>query len=109
MTLTQKAEKRILGIMEENKKYVLRVSVKGGGCSGLIYEMRLEFSKGFPDVVIGTIKKGDNASEIITDKKSAPLLTDLTLDFDDGLNGQGFKYSNPNAKGTCGCGLSFKT
>jgi iron-sulfur cluster assembly protein len=79
----------------------LRVAVVGGGCSGLSY--KIEFSpkkeKDF-SWFVGEIP-------IIIDPKSAIYLKGITLDFQDGLNGKGFVFQNPNAKNTCGCGESF--
>jgi iron-sulfur cluster assembly protein len=79
----------------------LRLSVTGGGCSGLSYKME------FTD-----IKEKDNILEIddfkiLIDPKSAIYLKDITLDYKTGLNGKGFVFENPNAKNTCGCGESF--
>ena len=80
----------------------LRVSVQGGGCSGLMYDMK--FDK--------TVQEGDKIFEdqgikILVDKKSLLYLLGITLDFSDGLNGKGFQFVNPNASRTCGCGESF--
>jgi len=103
--ITEKALKQVLKIKEENnipENYGLRISVKGGGCSGLTYQL------GFDD----TEKAGDTVIEkeglrIFVDGKSLFYLTGTVLDFSDGLNGRGFVFNNPNAKRTCGCGESF--
>ena len=84
------------------KKDFLRVSVKEGGCSGFSY--KLDFDK--------QCKENDkvfecNGVELIVDSKSLLYLMGLTLNFDGGLNGKGFTFSNPNASKTCGCGFSF--
>jgi len=80
----------------------LRVKVLGGGCSGLMYQM--EFSDGAGE--------GDEVFEregfrVYIDRKSLFFLNGSELDYADALTGAGFKISNPNAKGTCGCGESF--
>ena len=80
----------------------VRVSVEGGGCSGLMYQLDFD----------GEIKTGDKVFEdkgvkILVDKKSILYLIGTTLDFSDGLNGKGFQFINPNASRTCGCGESF--
>lgn len=86
----------------DKESYFLRVGVKGGGCSGISYEM------GFDDIP----QEGDNVIEgnsikIVIDKKSFLYLFGTELDFSDGLNGKGFQFINPNASRTCGCGESF--
>lgn len=105
MVITDKAKDRIKTLkLESNldETYFLRVSVQGGGCSGLSY--KLDFDN--------TIKSGDqefdsNSEKIVLDMKSFLYLAGTELDFSDGLNGKGFQFHNPNATRTCGCGESF--
>jgi iron-sulfur cluster assembly protein len=80
----------------------LRISISGGGCSGFQYGMRLEEVKAEDDVevAVGGVK-------LLVDPFSAPLLDGVTVDFVDSLNGSGFKFENPNATASCGCGSSF--
>ena len=102
--ISEKAKTQILQIMDaqesvENKG--VRLGVVGGGCSGLSY--KIDF---------GEQKDNDNIIEIpgakiFIDPKSAIYLKDTILDFQDGLNGKGFVFKNPNATNTCGCGESF--
>ncbi len=80
----------------------LRVRVIGGGCSGMMYQM--EFADGQAE--------GDETMErdgfrVYIDKKSLFFLNGSELDYLEGLTGAGFKFKNPNATGTCGCGESF--
>jgi iron-sulfur cluster assembly protein len=80
----------------------LRVSVKGGGCSGLSYGLDFDNEE----------KKGDQIFEdkgvkLFVDMKSFLYLAGTELDFSDGLNGKGFHFVNPNAARSCGCGESF--
>jgi iron-sulfur cluster assembly protein len=92
-------------IAAENKtidQSFLRVAVKGGGCSGLMYQLSIDVNTVDTDVVIAS---GD--VRIVVDRKSKLFLHGLTLDYTSGLNGKGFVFSNPNAKATCGCGESF--
>jgi iron-sulfur cluster assembly protein len=105
ITITEKAVKRLSDLrLEEGKSndYNLRVSVKGGGCSGLMYD--LTFDK---DVLESDEVFEDNGLKILVDRKSMLYLLGTTLDFSDGLNGKGFQFINPNASRTCGCGESF--
>jgi iron-sulfur cluster assembly protein len=80
----------------------VRVSVKGGGCSGLMYDM--DFDNEIRD---GDKIYTDKGVKILVDKKSLLYLLGTTLDYSDGLNGKGFQFVNPNAQRTCGCGESF--
>ena len=80
----------------------LRVGVKGGGCSGLSYNLGFE----------SETRKGDKVFEreavkLYCDLKSYIYLNNTVLDFDDGLMGKGFVFMNPNGKKSCGCGDSF--
>jgi iron-sulfur cluster assembly protein len=80
----------------------VRVGVKGGGCSGLTYQLEIT-SKELPtDRVVE-----QHGIKVMVDKKSYIFLAGTTLEFSDGLNGKGFVFQNPNAKKTCGCGTSF--
>lgn len=80
---------------------VLRVGVKGGGCSGLSYVL------GFDD-----LQEGDDRFEIegipcVMAKSHGIYLMGMEIDWQDGLNSRGFTFKNPNASNTCGCGTSF--
>lgn len=101
--VTNKAKDRIAELRKaesQGEKY-LRVSVTGGGCSGLMYNLS------FDDEVESDQIFEDNQVKILVDKKSILYLLGTTLDFSDGLNGKGFQFINPNASRTCGCGESF--
>ncbi|PZF72855.1 HesB/IscA family protein [Taibaiella soli] len=82
--------------------YFLRVSVVGGGCSGLSYKLDFDNEEQPNDQVFE-----DKGVKLVTDLKSFLYLCDTTLDFSDGLNGKGFHFINPNASRSCGCGESF--
>ncbi len=102
--LTDKAIEQVKVIANKEKPSEgqgLRLAVVGGGCSGLSY--KIEFSE---------IKDKDNIQKydgfvVVIDPKSSIYLKGVTLDFQDGLNGKGFVFVNPNAQNTCGCGESF--
>jgi len=105
ITITEKAKKEILRIMQNNnipETYGLRVGVKGGGCSGLTYTLNFDGDKRDGDTII----EDDNV-RLFIDGKSLFYLMGTELDFSDGLNGKGFVFNNPNAAKTCGCGESF--
>ena len=80
----------------------IRVSVKAGGCSGLMYDLSFDAQVGDGDQIFE-----DKGIKILVDKKSMLYLVGTTLEFSDGLNGKGFQFVNPNATRTCGCGESF--
>jgi len=103
--VTEKAKDRILELRSSEKDPTeknLRVSVTGGGCSGLMYNLSFDYELNETDEVFE-----DNEVKILVDKKSMLYLLGTTLDFSDGLNGKGFQFINPNASRTCGCGESF--
>ena len=81
----------------------IRVSVRGGGCSGLTYNLDLEKEKQEGDRIFD----GPSDIKLYVDKKSYLFLVGTVLDWSGGLNGKGFEFSNPNATATCGCGESF--
>lgn len=105
ISVSETAANRINALKTEDKASddaFLRVFVKRGGCSGFSYKM--EFDK--------TIKDGDkvfesNGARVVVDGQSLLYLIGMTLDYEGGLNGKGFIFSNPNANKTCGCGSSF--
>jgi len=105
ITITERAEEKVKTLKHDGKlgpEYFIRVSVKGGGCSGLSYDLDFD----------NEVKDGDQEfpvkdTKIVCDLKSFLYLAGTELDFSDGLNGKGFAFNNPNASRTCGCGESF--
>jgi iron-sulfur cluster assembly protein len=107
VTVTDKAREQVHKLIADaghggDPSYFLRVSVVGGGCSGLSYKMDFD----------NVLKPSDQVFEtedlkIVTDLKSFLYLVNTQLDFSDGLNGKGFYFQNPNASRTCACGESF--
>ncbi|MBD0403299.1 MULTISPECIES: iron-sulfur cluster assembly accessory protein [unclassified Flammeovirga] len=103
--VTDAAAKRIIELREQEGRdddQNVRVSVKGGGCSGLMYDLTFDAEVKDTDDIFE-----DKGVKIYVDKKSLLYLAGTTLDFSDGLNGRGFQFVNPNASRTCGCGESF--
>ena len=80
----------------------LSVAVKGGGCSGLTYDLAITDQEKESDKIVEQY-----GVKVMVDKKSYIYLVGTELDFSDGLNGKGFVFENPNAKKACGCGTSF--
>ena len=104
VTVTERARLEIRSIFEREPRegdVGLRLSVTGGGCSGLSYAM--DFCQRRED---DTVLEFEGFT-ILLDPKSTIYLKGIALDFSDGLMGKGFVFSNPNATNTCGCGESF--
>lgn len=80
----------------------LRVGVIGGGCSGMQYSLNLDREAKPGDIVFE-----EHGVRIVVDDGSLPYLRGTTIDYVAGLHGAGFKFVNPNASRTCGCGSSF--
>ena len=105
ISVTDKAKSRITELREtegHTPDFNIRVAVKGGGCSGLMYDLHFDNTTKETDEIFE-----DKGVKIMVDKKSLLYLLGTTLDFSDGLNGKGFQFINPNASRTCGCGESF--
>ena len=81
---------------------MLRVAVVPGGCSGLTYELGWDTTQLETDI----LGEADGV-RVVVDRKSSLYLEGTTLDFTDGLDGQGFHFQNPQAARTCACGESF--
>ena len=105
ITITERATDEVRRIITEQKLpegTALRVGVKGGGCSGFSYTL------GFDDRIGETDQIAEYAGlKIVCDPKSFLYLNGTELDFEDNLMGRGFKFQNPNAAKSCGCGESF--
>jgi iron-sulfur cluster assembly protein len=104
VTVSEGAAKKLNSLIEESgfKTPFVRVAVKGGGCSGLSYDLSFD-----TDQQTGDTLAEDKGVQILIDMKSLLYLYGTELDFSDGLNGKGFQFINPNASRTCGCGESF--
>jgi iron-sulfur cluster assembly protein len=102
--VTESAAKKLNLLIEESgfKTPFVRVSVKGGGCSGLSYDLSFDTEQQSVDTLAE-----DKGVKILVDNKSLLYLFGTVLEYSDGLNGKGFQFVNPNASRTCGCGESF--
>ena len=103
VTLSPAAARRLKSLSQaEGHPVLLRVAVEGGGCSGFQYQFDL-VEAGLPDDL--TVER-DGAAAVI-DEMSLVLLQGSEIDFVDELAGAEFRVRNPNAKSSCGCGVSF--
>ena len=104
ITLTPKAVDKVKEILasEEKPDWGLRVGLKQGGCSGFSYSLGLEEKPDTSDVVVEM-----EGLKVFVNESYKELVIGIELDFEDDLSGQGFKFNNPNAVRSCGCGKSF--
>lgn len=105
ITLTPKAQEMVKKSRAKEgvgSSQALRLSVVGGGCSGFQYSMNFDEQQQPGDTVVEYPEL-----RVLVDEVSLPYLAGVTLDFVEGLHGAGFKFDNPRASRTCGCGSSF--
>lgn len=104
ITLTDKAQKALSRFIKGSETPVagLRIGVSGGGCSGLQYSMSLVEAK-----IPGDVEITFANLTVFVDPESAPRLDGLSVDFIDTMTESGFRFENPNATNSCGCGKSF--
>jgi iron-sulfur cluster assembly protein len=104
LSLTEKAIQQVKALLARSNRegQGLRISVTDGGCSGFSY--KLDFAK---EAESGDLVLEMGNLKVYVDAKSVPQLKGTTIDYVSSLYGGGFKFSNPNASGTCGCGTSF--
>ena len=106
ITVTEAAANKVRFFAQKQglgEDFGLKVAVKGGGCSGLMYILSVDGDGPGPDDRV----IDDRGIRIFVPKRSYVFLAGTELDFSDGLNGKGFVFNNPNAKSACGCGNSF--
>jgi iron-sulfur cluster assembly accessory protein len=104
VTFTPGAIREITRVMNEesfDKSHMLRIGVKGGGCSGLSYVLGFDQKQEADEVY------ESEGLTFIMNKAHAIYLMGMEVDWSDGLNARGFTFTNPNASKTCGCGTSF--
>ncbi|MCB0414195.1 MAG: iron-sulfur cluster assembly accessory protein [Bdellovibrionales bacterium] len=108
IVISPSATSRIQQLKKEdgfsNEAY-LRVRIEAGGCSGFNY--KLDFDENFNPEESKDKVFESNGTRIVVDPKSLLYILGMTLDYEGGLNGKGFIFSNPNAKEKCSCGTSF--
>jgi iron-sulfur cluster assembly accessory protein len=103
IAMTERAAKRVSSILRtEEPGATLRISVKGGGCSGFSYAFDIDRAQAADDIVV----ERDGATVLI-DPVSVEYMKGATIDFVDDLMGQSFRIENPLATSGCGCGTSF--
>ena len=105
ITLTDKAAgkiKELLDASDDGADQVLRVAVRGGGCSGFQYALAFD-SKRDDDHVFE-----NKGVAVVVDKVSMQFVFGSEVDYVDGLQGAGFAVNNPNVVAACGCGSSFQ-
>ena len=105
ITVSNMAKDFIQNLMSEQHMAAgsfVRVGVKGGGCSGLSYQLDFDTVSKDGDEVFE-----DKGIKVAVDKKSLLYLYGTELDYSGGLNGKGLFFNNPNASRTCSCGESF--
>ena len=101
ITLSESAAKKMKAMLVDNEQSGVRAAVQGGGCSGFTYKLLFDNENEGDRVIV------DKGINIYVDPKSFLYLMGTEIDFVDELNQSGFKFVNPNAKRTCGCGESF--
>ena len=102
VTISASAARRLNAILKDEDGAALRVSVKGGGCSGFQYSFDIDATRADDDLVVTR-----DGATVLIDPVSLEMLKGAELDFVDDLMGQSFRVKNPNASSSCGCGVSF--
>lgn len=105
--ITDKAAEKIKDLIKNQvvmaEIFGLFIQVKGGGCSGLSYDMSMQMSVPTPDLK----HYEHNGANVYVEPKSYLFINGMTLDYQESIASSGFVFNNPNAKQTCGCGESF--
>jgi iron-sulfur cluster assembly protein len=104
IVLTERAARQIKKIRQQEQhgeNVLLRVGVKGGGCSGLSYTIDFDEEQDMDTII------EQHGVRILVDKRHGLYLDGTVVDFKDGLDARGFTFENPQASTTCGCGSSF--
>jgi iron-sulfur cluster assembly accessory protein len=102
VSMSASAAQRLRKILGADEGAALRISVKGGGCSGFQYAFDIDKARADDDLVIER-----DGAVILVDSVSLEYMKGSEVDFVDDLMGQSFKVKNPNAVASCGCGVSF--
>ncbi len=104
ITVTERAAEKVKSIATEEslEGQGLRLRVIGGGCAGFTYDLYFE------DAVSDVDEQFESLGvKLYVDPLSFQYLEDTEIDYVEGVHGSGFKFNNPNSKGSCGCGSSF--
>jgi iron-sulfur cluster assembly accessory protein len=102
VSISASAARRLNTILKGEAGAALRISVKGGGCSGFQYAFDIERTQAEDDFVATR-----DGATVLVDPISLEMMKGAELDFVDDLMGQSFQVRNPNAVASCGCGVSF--
>jgi iron-sulfur cluster assembly accessory protein len=102
VSMSASAARRLTKILNAEEGAALRISVKGGGCSGFQYAFDIEKTRADDDFIVER-----DGAVILVDPVSLEYMKGSEVDFVDDLMGQSFKVKNPNAVASCGCGVSF--
>ena len=105
ITITERAARRVEALLEQHPEMTepgLRIQVAGGGCSGFTYKLGVEDGSRDGDEVVEAF-----GARLFVDGKSSLYLGSTEVDYEEGILQSGFKFHNPQATGTCGCGESF--
>jgi iron-sulfur cluster assembly accessory protein len=101
-TVTEAAARKLEETLKDKPGYGIRLGVKGGGCAGLQYEMTP-----CNEAMDGDFVQEQHGIRLYIHPVAAAYLKGITLDYSDALMDGGFRFINPNASSTCGCGTSF--
>ena len=106
ITLTDKGAEKVHEFLDSQQADVslagLRVGVRGGGCSGFQYQLA------FDEQRAGDVVFESHGLKLLIDAESLPFVRGSTIDYEESLQGAGFKVENPNVVAACGCGSSFR-
>ena len=102
VTISASAAKRLNAILKGEAGAALRITVKGGGCSGFQYAYDVDRTRADDDFVATR-----DGATVVIDPVSLEMMKGSEVDFVDDLMGQSFRIRNPNAVASCGCGVSF--
>ena len=102
VTISASAARRLNAILKGEAGAALRITVKGGGCSGFQYAYDIDRSRAEDDFVATR-----DGATVVIDPVSLEMMRGSEVDFVDDLMGQSFRIKNPNAVASCGCGVSF--
>jgi len=106
ITISDKGAEKVHEFLESQDADIslagLRVGVRGGGCSGFQYQLAFDERRD-DDAVFES-----HGLKLLVDKESLPFVSGSTIDYEESLQGAGFKVSNPNVVAACGCGSSFR-
>ena len=97
-------ESALKAMSEQGDSVLVRISVTGGGCSGFLYDVKVEDQPREGDSIIEFEEYGVT---VCVDKKSGFIVEETIVDYETGFAKSGFNFVNPKAAASCGCGKSF--